>query len=230
MITPPLAPAALAISAAILLVAPRAAGQSADGFDTSALVPAPAPAAPAAPAPAVPAELLPSRMISEQDVAAFLRQISTSFSIRKRATDPFGRFQDPDYVPPRPRLINPSPTQRFQPEPPTAFADIIAAIEVNLVVPDKGRFLIGNRTFKIGDVLPLQLPSGKQVKVEVLAVTATRIDFRNVANNETASRKLAMLPTGMSRGTGNITAPGVQPADSEAPVPVQPVTPLSNNG
>lgn len=231
MKTTPFTPAALAITAVILLGSPRAAGQSADGFDTSGLVPAPAPAAPApAAAPAAAAELLPSRFAGE-DQPAYVRQLVNTFSIRKRTTDPFGRYQDPDFVAPRPvKQLATSPTQRFQAEPPTPFIDIVAAITVNLVMPDKGQFLIGDRAVKVGEVLPLQLPSGKQLKVQVLAVTSTRIDFRNLATGEAASRQLDMLPEGMRKGTGTITAPGVQPAGKDAPVQIQPATPLSNNG
>ena len=222
--------------AAVLLLSPTpSAGQSAEGFDTSDVLPAaPAKAAPA-PAPAAPApvtaDLGPSRYAGGE-IPAYVRGLSARFSIRKRATDPFGRYQDPDFKAPEPKVLAKSPTQRFRPEPPVAFADIIASISVNMVDPEKQQFLIAGRSFRKANIFPLQLPNGKQVKVQVVAVTANRIDFRNVDTGESAPLKLDMLPSGMKRGTGDISAPGIQPTGTDAPIQVQPssLPPISSNG
>lgn len=232
---PALLPARPALAAILLLSAMPSAGQSAEGFDTSGLVPE-APAAPAAPAPAAEpapatADLGPSRYAGGE-LAAYVRALSARFAIRKRATDPFGRFQDPDFKAPEPKILAKSPAQRFKPEPPVAFAEIVSSISVNMVDPEKQQFLISGRSFRRGSVFPLQLPTGKQVKVQVIAVTATRIDFRNIATGETAPLKLDMLPAGMKRGTGDISAPGIQPTGPDAPIQVQPssLPPISSNG
>jgi len=221
--------------AAVLLLSPMpSAGQSAEGFDTSGMVPdapaQPAPAPVAAPAP-VTTDLGPSRYAGGE-IPAYVRGLSARFSIRKRATDPFGRYQDPDFKAPEPKVLAKSPTQRFKPEPPVAFTDIIASISVNMVDPEKQQFLIAGRSFRKANIFPLQLPNGKQVKVQVVAVSANRIDFRNVDTGETAPLKLDMLPAGMKKGTGDITAPGIQPTGADAPIQVQPssLPPISSNG
>jgi hypothetical protein len=219
------------ITALLILGALPSPGQSAEGFDVSGLVPAePTPAAKvAAPAPAATAggELEPSRYAGDE-IGPYVNELATRLSIRQRATDPFGRYQDPDFKAPEPeRVTNPSPTQRFKVEPPTPFNDIIAAITVNMVKSQQ--FLIGDRTFTVKDIFPIQLPSGKIVKVQVVSVTSSRIDFRNVETGETASRRLDLRPTGMTRGTRAISAPGVQPAGGDAPLQIQPITPVSGN-
>ena len=126
----------------------------------------------------------PSRYAAGE-VSAYVAQLTARLSMRGRAVDPFGRHQDPDYVVPQPKVMaQNSPTSRFKPEPPVPFADVIAGISINTVIPAKQQFLIGNREFKVGDVLPLRLPNGKQIKTQVLSVSSSRIRFKNLATQE----------------------------------------------
>jgi hypothetical protein len=236
MKTPPSFPA-LVIATGLLLSAGPAFAQMAEGLDT----PDSAPAAPGAAAaakkpeavPAVPAEpreIEPSRYVTPEELPAYVRQLSARFSIRNHVTDPFGRYQDPNFVAPEPKVIAKGTTPRFKAEPPMPFADVIAGISVNGVMPGKQQFLIRDRMFHTDDTFHLRLPNGKQLAVKVLSVSSTRIRFRNVTTNETADLTLNMLPAGMQRGgTGKITPPGVEPQDSQAPVEIQPTIPLSNN-
>jgi hypothetical protein len=76
----------------------------------------------------------------------------------------------------------------------------------------------------------VQLPNGKNIRVQVLAVSSTAIMFRNLEPGETATRKLEMLPPGMSKGGQPLTAPGMQSTSPDAPLLVQPgPPPLSSN-
>lgn len=230
----PSSPALQAAVAALLLISSLpSAAQSAEGFDTSGLVPAePAPAPkPLVPATPVPSgtDLGPSRYAGE-DIQAYVLALSGRFSIRQRATDPFGRYQDPDYKAPEPpRQLAKNANVPYKPAPPTAFADIIAGIKVNMA--NKDHFIIENRErpYRAKDLITMQLPNGKMVKVQVMAVSATRIDFRNVETGETAPLRLEMLPAGMVRGIGTLNTPGVQPTGTDAPLMIQPVTPVSDN-
>jgi hypothetical protein len=224
----------LTIATGLLLAAGPAFAQMAEGLDTADLAPAaPAAAAPAEKKPEAPpateAREIEASRYAGDELPAYVRQLAARFSIRKRVTDPFGRYQDPNFVAPEPKVLTKSPTQRFKPEPPMPFAEVVAGISVNGVMPGKQQFLIGNRMFRINDEFSVRLPNGKQIGVKVLAVSSTRIRFRNVTTNETADRTLALLPAGMQKGTGKITAPGVEPVDSHAPVDIQPTIPLSNN-
>ena len=225
--TSPISPS-LVITGILLLAGPAFA-QFAEGLDTPDPVPAPAAAAAAKPAPAPAAEtaeVLPSRYAGSE-LKAYVGQLSARLSIRSRATDPFGRYQDPDYVAPEPKIMTKSPTQRFKAEPPMPFADVISGITINGVLPAKQQFLIGDRKFGLNDVFALRLPNGKQINVRVLAVSATKIRFRHQVTNEIADLTLNLLPAGMKKGTGNISAPGVESTDSNAPIDIQPSTFLS---
>jgi hypothetical protein len=223
----------LVVATGLLLSAGPAFAQMAEGLDTSD----PAPAAPAAaekkpeaaPAAAAPREIEASRYAGDE-LPAYVKQLAARFSIRRRTTDPFGRYQDPNFVAPEPKVIAKGTTPRFKVEPPMPFNDVVAGISVNGVLPGKQQFLIGNRAFHTNDTFHLRLPNGKQMAVKVLAVSSTRIRFRNVTTNETADLTLNMLPAGMQKGgSGKLTPPGVEVQDSQAPVEIQPTVPLSNN-
>lgn len=226
----------LAIASGLLFSSSPAAAQSAEGFDASGLSPTDQPAQPqkaAAPSPApVPATMgagiLPSRYAGDQ-LPAYVQSLSAGFAIRTRQTDPFGRYQDPDFKAPEPKILASAPTQRFKPEAATPFVDMVSALAITLVNTEKQQFLVGDRTFKVGSAFPILLPSGKQVKVQVLSVTASRIAFKNLESGESASVQLNMMPAGMKRGTDGIDAPGVVPGGDNAPIEVQPNIPLSNN-
>ncbi|MCW1884460.1 hypothetical protein OKA04_06935 [Luteolibacter flavescens] len=228
----------LTFATGLLFASGPAFAQMAEGLDSGDLAPAPPagqapspattkPNSPAAAAAA--AEIEPSRYAGEE-VPAYVRQLAARFSIRKRATDPFGRYQDPDHVAPEPKIQKASPAQRFRPEPPMPFSEIIAGISINTVIPAKQQFLIGNRMFAVGDTVTLRLPNGKELAVKVVSVNASRIRFLNASSNETADLVLNMLPPGMQKGgAGKINAPGVEPNDSDAPIDVEPTNPLSTN-
>ena len=221
------------VAALLILGSLPSPAQSAEGFDTSGVAPAePVPTA-KTPAkvemPAAGADLGPSRYAGD-DILPYVQALSLRFSIRQRTTDPFGRYQDPDFKAPKPMpLASKSPNKAYTPAPPTAFADIIAGIKVTMA--NKQQFIIENRDrpYKPKDVMPLQLPNGKVVKAQVMTVSSTRIDFRNLETGEAATLRLDMRPLGMTKGVGTITAPGVQPSGGDTPIEIQPVTPVSGN-
>ncbi|HEY1120245.1 MAG TPA: hypothetical protein VGE67_01535 [Haloferula sp.] len=226
----------LTLATGFLLSAGPAFAQMAEGLDTSDLAPA-APAAAAAAtekkpeaAPATEAAPIEASRYAGEELPAYVRQLAARFTIRKRATDPFGRYQDPNFVAPEPKIAQKGPAQRsYKPEPPMPFAEVVAGISINTVIPGKQQFLIGNRSFSTNDTFSVRLPNGKQLGVKVVSVTSERIRFRNVTTNETADLTLNMLPAGMQKGVGKINAPGFEAIDSNAPVDIQPTIPLSNN-
>jgi len=236
----PLILPALVLATGLLLPAGPAFAQTAEGLDVTDM--GPATQAPAAapdaqakktePAPAAePREIGPSRYVTNEELPAYIRQLSARFAIAKRATDPFGRYQDPNFVAPQPaKTRQTGPIGGYKPEPPLPFSEMVAGITINTVIPGKQQFLIGSRVFRVNDIFPLRLPNGKQVNVKVVSVSAAVIRFRNVITNETADRPVNVLPEGMTPGTsGKITAPGIEPIDSQAPIDIQPSIPLSDN-
>ncbi|QJE95557.1 hypothetical protein [Luteolibacter luteus] len=254
--TPQIRPYLLALGALCLLAGP-ALSQSAEGFDTSDLgtpadlpaaepaaagtphapaAPAPAAAAPAAAKPEAPAAPAgPSRYAGTgPELAAYVDSFVKMTSIRTRTTDPFGRYQDPEFKAPEPKIINSNKKAIPRAAPPVPFSDVVASIQVNMVIPSQKRFLVstpaGARSLKQGNVFPIQLPNGKRVRVQVKSVTATEIRFVNLDTGEDGVVKPDVMPAGMQRGTAGITAPGMQPSGADAPLEIQTnVPPISSN-
>ncbi len=222
-----------AIAALLILGSQPSPAQSAEGFDTSGVAPAePVPATKPAEKlelPAAGTDLGPSRFAGD-DILPYVQALSLRFSIRQRATDPFGRYQDPDFKAPKPIPLGPkSPNKTYTPTAPTAFADIIAAIKVTMANKQQVMIEGRDRPCKPKDVIALMLPNGKVVKAQVMTVSNTRVDFRNQETGETAVLHLVMTPPGMTKGVGNLTAPGVQPSGGDVPIQIEPVTPVSGN-
>jgi hypothetical protein len=165
--------------------------------------------------PIKPAEILPSRYVTTEQLPDYVTALSETLTIRKRVTDPFGQYQDPNARPVA--LPTVAKVKRFAPAQTTPFSDIVRLIKVTTVMPAEKRFLIGTRTITQGDRIPLSF-RGKTIKVEVVAVTSSAIDFRNVENGEQASVRLNMLPVGMTPGNDGINAPGMVPDRPDAPI------------
>jgi hypothetical protein len=144
-----------------------------------------------------------------------VKALSEILTIRKRETDPFGQYQDPNARP----VVKPTVAKlkRYVPAQATPLSEIVRLIKVTTIMPAEKSFLVGTRTVKQGDRIPLSF-RGKTIKVEVAAVTSTSIEFRNMENGEQASVRLNMLPVGMTPGNDGITAPGMVPDRPDAPI------------
>lgn len=208
----------------VALVTPSLTAQSAANFDTQAL----APEVPVAPVgkPAkpvvteVPAAITtPSRQIGPTEMETYLASVASVFLSRGRTLDSFGMPQDPDAKP-----IIKAPVagvvKRIAPIQATPFPEIIDKIVVTTIMPGEKRFLVGTRSIKQGEQIPLTF-RGKQIRVEVTDVTSRQISFKNLENGETASRKLDMLPVGMTPGSRGITAPGMTLDSPNAPIELE---------
>ena len=212
-------PWAIACGLAMILASP-AHSQSANNFKAAAPEPAvlvKPKAAPASPAVAPgPVNTLPSRYVGEADLEPYIASLTAIFSMRQRDTDPFGQLQDPNA---KPVIKNPvaSSTRRIAPIQATPFSEIIRLIKVTTIMPGERRFLIGTRSIKEGDSIPLVF-RGKAINVEVTSVRSHQIDMRNIDNGETASLKMSLLPAGMTPGTRGISAPGMVPDRPNAPI------------
>jgi hypothetical protein len=158
----------------------------------------------------------PSRYIGENDLAAYVNSVAAVLSIRSRATDPFGQYQDPDA---RPVIRTPiaKTTRRVAPAQTFPFSDIINRIKVNTVMPAEKKFLIGTRTFNQGERMNLTFRM-KNIPVDIVSVSAGEIGFRNAETGENATLKMHLLPAGMTPGTGGIEAPGMIREQKNAPI------------
>jgi hypothetical protein len=211
---------------AFLLIA-SANAQSAASFNTSSEA-APAPQAIKAPvltkAEPGPVSNVPSRYVGGADLEAYVASLTAIFSMRQRDTDPFGQLQDPNA---KPLIKTPvaKTSRRVVPILATPFADIIRLIKVTTIMPGERRFLVGTRSIKEGDRIPLVF-RGKTISVEVISVRSHQIDMRNLDNGETASLKMSLLPVGMTPGTRGISAPGMVPDRPNAPIDLDGGNPL----
>ena len=160
-------------------------------------------------------DIQPSRYVS-QDPSSYIAKLASRFAIRTRATDPFGQLQDPAAKPVRP-LATKTATQ--QPASAKPFSDIVSRIRVTTVMPAERRFLIGTRSIRQGDSLPLQT-NGMRYQIQVMEVSSRKIVFKNVENGETGELALDVLPPGMSRGAQGVLAPGMQAARPDAPIEI----------
>ena len=216
-----------------LVLVSSAFAQSSANFDTKTIAPAsstheevhatkPNPGAVAAPA-----STTASRNISAAELKPYIDSVATVFLIRGRVRDSFGQNQDPDAKP----VIKPSAplaVRRSAPAQATPFADIVRLLDVTTIMPGEKRFLIGSRSFKLGDVMPLNFRN-KVIHVVITEVTSRQISFRNQDSGEIAVRKLDMLPAGMIAGSHGISAPGMTPDHSNAPIDLEAADPVSSN-
>lgn len=162
-----------------------------------------------------PVKIMPSCYVTEKELPSHVLALSETLTIRKRATDPFGQYQDPNARP----VIKPTMAKVKRPTSvqATPFSDIVRLIKVTTIMPAEKRFLVGTRTISQGDCIPLSF-RGKTIKVEVATVTSTSIEYRNIENGEQASVPLNLLPVGMTPGNNDITAPGMVPDRPDAPI------------
>lgn len=213
----------------LALSSSAALAQSAANFDTKALTPEASVAKEEKPAKPIvkeapPANTMPSRQVAPAELESYVTSLSSVFSSRERVTDPFGQLQDPDA---KPIIKTPiaGPTKRIAPVQATPFADIVRLIVVTTIMPGEKRFLIGTRSIKQGDQIPLSF-RGKTIRVQITEVTSQQIAFKNLDNGEMASRKLDMLPVGMTPGSRGISAPGMTLDRPNAPIELEAADPV----
>jgi hypothetical protein len=216
------------IAASGLIFCATATAQSATSFNTKVLTPKAKTtkkekSATAATPEAGPVSTTPSRFVAEADRAAYVESLAAIFSMKGRATDPFGQLQDPDAKP----IVKPSATKkstRVAQVQATPFSEIIRLIQVTTIMPGEKRFLVGNRSIKQGEHIAFKF-RGRNINVEIASVNSRQIEFRNLDTGETNSIKLNLLPVGMTPGNGNIVAPGMMPNIPNAPIDLDTGTP-----
>lgn len=213
-----------------LALGSSAFAQSSANFDTKSIAPAAPTEAgdvkPSAAAVVAPVSTTPSRHISTAELKPYIDSVATVFLIRGRARDSFGQNQDPD-AKPVVKASSPLAIRRVAPAQATPFSDIVRLLVVTTIMPGEKRFLVGTRSFKQGDVIPLNFRN-KQIQAMITEVTSRQISFRNQESGETAVRKLDMLPPGMIPGHNGITAPGMVLDRPNAPIDLEAADPAAS--
>lgn len=158
---------------------------------------------------------IPSRYAGAE-VSTYIASISSVFSIRGRATDPFAQAQDPTVKPIKPKIVQ-SAIAKPAALPSIKFSEIIAKIPVTTIIPGENRFLVGARSFLKGDRFPVRYGS-RVYQTMIVEVSAQNILFRNMENGETGNLTLDLMPQGMSKGNQGVLAPGMRPARADTPL------------
>jgi hypothetical protein len=197
------------------------------------------PLAHAKPAPSVPKETKPatapiaaekviyppSRLVAPTELKAYLETLSSQFQIRGRVTDPFGQIQDPNVKP-----VVKAPSNGAIKRPTavlaTPFPELIRRITITTVMPGEKRFLVGTRSIKQGDQIPLTF-RGKPIRVQVTEVNSQQIAFRNLDSGEITLRKLDIMPAGMTAGQHGAIAPGMVADRPNLPIELDTASPKS---
>ena len=184
-----------------------------------------APASPPAARTAVPANaaktaepvIQPSRYAGE-DPDAYAAELAKRLAIANRESDPFCQPQDPDAKPVT-KIVSAKTPRRTTKEPQAPLSDIVSQIKVTTIMPKDKRFFVNDRSFGVGDKIPLKY-NNKSIRTQITEVSSSPIVFRNIESGEIGILKLNLLPAGMTRGTKGITAPGMTPADPDAPLEI----------
>lgn len=204
-----------------------ASGQSATNFNTDAIGTSNTDKKKAAASAEIESNLTtPSRLVEPAAVVSYVKSYEAILSMRSRARDPFGQNQDPNAKPEIKAPVTARNTKRVTSAAATPLADVVKLIVITTIMPREKRFLIGTRSVKKGDELPVNF-RGKKLRIQVVDVTSQQILFRNAETGETATHKLDLMPAGMQPGNRGIKAPGMVPNIPNAPIDLDPtVTPL----
>jgi len=155
--------------------------------------------------PPAPVDTLPSRFAGH-DVEPYVAARAAIFSMRNRATDPFGLYQDPNMKPVVRQVAANLPSKLQAALPPTPLVDIVRLIQVTTIMPGEKKFLVGVRPFGEGDEFALVF-QGKTMNMKVIEVTSKRILFRDLGKGEEAALETGILPPGMLAGGGKAMRP-----------------------
>jgi hypothetical protein len=161
------------------------------------------------------------------DVDQYVHALSSSFSMRTRDIDPFARHQDPDFKPIKPKRTLTRGSKPNKPEPVTPFSDIVARVNITAVMAAQQTFLIGSRSFTIGDRINLDIGKGKPLAIHVVGIRKNRVTFRHSITHETADRALSITPFGMVPGNV-IRPPGIE-SERDATVDARPTTTITSS-
>lgn len=177
-----------------------------------------APKPPAAPAPAAEEKhpIEPTRY-GGGDLPNYILTITGIMHAGSRTMDPFGLYQDPDAKP-----VTRRPLKGDGPvELPVPLADIISQIRITTIIANERKFLVGSRVFSEGEQFPINF-RGKTIPIQIVEVSAQQVQFKNISTGETASRRLDLLPPGMTAGGSGSAPPGMVPTNPDAPLVIEP--------
>lgn len=167
-----------------------------------------------------PINAVESRLVSDAELQDYVQRVAASLPMATRERDPFGTYQDPEVAKAAvPVARETTPTHRAA----TPLSDIIGAISIGAIMPAEKRFLVGSRTIRLNQEFSVTF-SGRPYRLRAEEIGSRRILFRNIENDETASRDFNTMPSGMRRGGngGGTGVPGMSSSSPDAPIQLDP--------
>ncbi len=161
----------------------------------------------------------PSRF-SVAHVDAYVAIKFETLSMKTRTLDPFALNQNPEIKPVIKNVRN-LPTAAKQTALPTIpLSEIVKLIKVSTVMLKDKSFLVGDRSFKELDEIPISF-DGRRKRLQVLKVTAEEIHFRDLDSKEDAILKIEVLPFGMLTGDSKLRPDGMISPDQNKEIELE---------
>jgi len=167
------------------------------------------------PAPVSEGEFIPvvTRKLQGDVRVEWISSMHNKLPMTQRLVGPFGLSQDPN------RKVAVKKTKKVSS---AAFMNAIKAMEINFVNTIDGRFAVGSREFKLGQVFSL-VRGGQKFKTEVVVVKRSSVIFKNVENGEHIKKNLDILPEGMTKNGKLDEIEGIEllRSDEDQPLKIQ---------
>lgn len=140
-----------------------------------------------------------TRSMTGAKQVAWLVSQRESMPMLRRELGPFGLPQDPTRKVVKTKKKNVAAA---------AFLNAIKAMNINLVDANDGKFAIGSREFRKGEMFPL-IRGGRQFNTKVVRVNSDYIVFKNINSGEHVKKNLNTMPSGMKKNGTFRSVPGV---------------------
>ncbi len=141
---------------------------------------------------------------------------SSNFSMKNRAMDVFGLYQNPKLKP------TPNNTGPITPVgtniAPKDLAVILKGIKVSTVMVKEKSFLVGDRAIKESEEISISYDKGRIKHLKVMKVEPKQIIFKDLDGGKEAALQLEVLPLGMQAGDTRMVPEGMAQPTKNAPI------------
>lgn len=153
------------------------------------------------------------------NVELYIAARMADFSMKNRATDVFGLYQDPKLKP----ATNTSNSLVKVPTniAPKALAEIIKGIKVSTIMVKEKSFLVGDRVIKELEEIPILYDQGRVKHLKVMKVDPKQIIFKDIDAGTEATLKLEVLPFGVEVGDSRMVPSGMSAPTKNQPLVIE---------
>ncbi len=152
-----------------------------------------------------------TRKLQGNERLEWIATMHNKLPMTQRVVGPFGLSQDPN------QKVAVKKTKSVSS---AAFLNAIKALNINFVNAAEGRFAVGAREFRKGQVFPL-VRGGQKFTTEIVVVKRSYIIFKDVNNGEHIKKNLEILPEGMTKNGKLEAIEGIEQVRSEKDQPLK---------